>query len=201
VTIDSGGTIPSVSLVADLIHTTFVTVGAGMNFFTDLPIPGVFIIPSLSGAGRVEYYTASGTALSAIMPGPTDNDSHSVRVFYASPPQPSYIISPVVGPSSAQSVNPATSPVESDLGFKAGGYAGLDATGALCWALPTTFAYQTYAYLRRMQSVTTLGAATTVQTLSLNGGQATAPTSGDTYASGCPTFTPTDQFSVTLVAK
>lgn len=202
VTIDSGGTIPTVSLVADMIHTTFVTAtGSSMNFFTDLPLPGVYLIPSLSGAGRVEYYTSSGTALSAKMGGSTDNDAHSVRVFYASPPQPAYIISPVVGPSSAQAVNPAKSPVESALGFRAGGYAGLDASGALCWALPTTFAYQSYAYLRRMQSVTTLGATTTVQTLALNGGQATVPTTGDTYASGCPTFTPTDQFTVTLVAK
>jgi hypothetical protein len=202
VTIDSGGTIPTVSLVADMIHTTFVTAtGSSMNFFTDLPLPGVYLIPSLSGAGRVEYYTSSGTALSAKMPGSTDNDAHSVRVFYASPPQPAYIISPVVGPSSAQAVNPAKSPVQSDLGFRAGGYAGLDASGSLCWALPTTFAYQSYAYLRRMQSLTTLGATTTVQTLALNGGQATVPTTGDTYASGCPTFTPTDQFTVTLVAK
>jgi hypothetical protein len=122
-------------------------------------------------------------------------------VFYASPPQPAYIFSPVVGPSSAQSVNPAKAPFGGDLGFRAGGYAGLDASGTLCWALPTTFAYQAYAYLRRMKSVTTLGATTTVQTLALSGGQAPPPTSGDTYASGCPSFAPTDQFTVVLVAK
>jgi hypothetical protein len=202
VTIDSGVALPAVSLVADMIHTVFVTVSAGsMSFFTDLPIPGVFVIPSLDGAGRVEYYTASATALNALMPGPSDNDSHSVRVFYASPPQPAYIISPVVGPSSAQAVNPAKSPVESDLGFRSGGYAGLDANGVLCWALPTTFSYQSYAYLKRMQSVSTIGSSTAVQTLNLNGGTVTPPISGDTYASGCPSFTPSSQFTVVLVAK
>lgn len=204
VTIDSAGATPTVFLVADLIHTVFVTVtSSSMNFYIDTPKPAAQIIPSLSGAGRVEFYTSSGTALSAKMgpPGNTDTESRSVRVFYASPPQPALIISPVVGPSSAQAVNPAKSPVIGDLGFRAGGYAGQDASGTLCWALPTTFAYQSYAYLRRMKSVTTLGATTTVQTLALNGGQATPPTSGDTYASGCPSFTPTDQFNVVLVAK
>lgn len=202
VTIDSGAALPTVSLVADLIHTVFVRVGSGsMNFYIDIPKPAAVIIPSLSGAGRVEYYTSSGTALSANMGGGTDSDSRSVRVLYASPPQPSFIISPVVGPSSAQSVNPAKVPFRGDLGFRAGGYAGLDASGTLCWALPTTFAYQSYEYLRRMQRVTTLGATTTVQTVALNGGQATPPTSGDTYASGCPSFTPTNQFTVVLVAN
>jgi hypothetical protein len=202
VTIDSGATLPSLSLVADMIHTVFVTASASsMTFWTDLPLPGVFVIPSLDGAGRVEYYTASGTALNALMPGATNNDASSVRVFYASPPQPAYIISPVVGPSSAQAANPAKSAVLSELGYRAGGYAGLDASGVLCWALPTSFNYQTYAYLRRMQSVSTIGASTTLQTLNLNGGTATPPTSGDTYASGCPSFTPTSQLTVVLVAK
>lgn len=204
VKIDSGSVMPTVSLVADLIHTVFVTVNSSsMNFFIDVPNPAVQIIPSINGAGRVEFYTPTGTALSARMGGDSDTESHSVRVFYASPPQPAYIFSPVVGPSSAQSVDPAKSPVRGDLGFRAGGYAGLDASGTLCWALPKTFAYQSYAYLLRMRSVNTLGATTTVQRFwfGTNGGQATPPASGDTYASGCPSFTPTEQFNVVLVAK
>jgi hypothetical protein len=40
-----------------------------------------------------------------------------------------------------------------------------------------------------------------VQTLNLNGGTVTPPISGDTYASGCPSFTPSSQFTVVLVAK
>jgi hypothetical protein len=98
-------------------------------------------------------------------------------------------------------VNPANAPVQSDLGFKAGGYAGLDPNGVLCWALPTTFAYSSYAYVRRMQSVSTIGSTTTLQTFNVNGGTAQPPTSGDTYASGCPSFTPSSSFAVTLVSK
>jgi hypothetical protein len=69
--IDSGSALPNVSLIADLIHTVFVTVGSrSMSFFIDVPNPAVQIIPSLSGAGRVEFYTSSGTALSVKMGGP-----------------------------------------------------------------------------------------------------------------------------------
>lgn len=202
--IDSGATMPSVSLVADMIHTVFIDVSSSsMAFHTTIGWPAVQLIPSLNGAGRVEYYTSSGTALNAPMgpPGSTNADVNSVRVFYAQPPQPSYIVSPVVGPSSAQNANPATSPESGDLGFRAGGYAGLDASGALCWALPTSFRYDSYQHVRRMQSVSTLGAATVLHTQNLNGGQAPVPVSGDTYASGCPTLGQTDQVTVFLVAK
>ena len=48
------------------------------------------------------------------------------------------------------------------LGHRAGGYAGLDAAGALCWALPTTFKYESYEEVRRMQTVATLGASAVI---------------------------------------
>jgi hypothetical protein len=202
ITVDSGGTLPAVSLVADMIHTVWIMSNAGaLSFYAGFPQPAVQVIPSLSGAGRIEYYTSTGTALNAYMGTGTDNDTKSVRVFYATPPQPWMIISPILGPSSAQATNPAKTPVSSDNGFRSGGYAGLDQNGFLCWALPTTFTYQAYHVLRRMQTVSTIGSATIVQTQDLGGGQAPVPTSGDTYASGCPAFTPTDQFTVYLVAK
>lgn len=200
--VDSGATMPALSMVADMIHTVFISVsGSSRAFYVDQPRAPVELIASLGGAGRVEYYTSTGTALNVDMGSVGNTDANSVRVFYGQPPQPSYIASPVPGPSSAQNANPAKSPVAGTLGFRAGGYAGLDANGVLCWALPTTFAYDSYAHVRRMQSVSAIGASTVLRTQNLNGGQAPPPVSGDTYASGCPTFSGGDQVTVFLVAK
>ncbi len=96
------GTPVTVDVVEDMIHTVFANVSGGAaSFDTSLPLPAVQLVPSVSGAGRVEFYSPTGTALDALMPGPTDDESGSVRVFYASPPQPSYVFSPVPGPSQA----------------------------------------------------------------------------------------------------
>jgi hypothetical protein len=50
-----------------------------------------------------------------------------------------------------------------------------------------------------MQTVTTIGGTTTLRCQTVT--TAPAPTSGDTYASGCPTITPTSSVVLTLVAK
>jgi len=42
----------------------------------------------LSGAGQIEFYSPTGIALDALMPGPTDDESGGVRVIYLKPPQP-----------------------------------------------------------------------------------------------------------------
>src|SRR5206468_2715959 len=146
----AGGSV-SLDIVEDMIHTVFANVtGGGASFDTSLPLPAVQLVPSVSGAGRVEFYSPTGTALDALMPGPTDDASGSVRVFYANPPQPSYVFSPVPGPSQAWNVSPATSPIDPSGGFRAGGYLGLDANGVLCWALPTDYTYAQYSELCEM---------------------------------------------------
>ena len=112
----------SLDIVEDMIHTVFANVAGDVaSFDTGLPLPAVQLVPSVAGAGRVEFYSPTGTALDAVMPGPTDDESGSVRVFYASPPQPSYVFSPVPGPSQAWNVSPASSPTEPTSGFRAGG--------------------------------------------------------------------------------
>jgi len=175
-----------------MIHTVFANVAGGVaSFDTSLPLPAVQLVPSVSGAGRVEFYSPTGTALDALMPGPTDDESGSVRVFYANPPQPSYVFSPVPGPSQAWNVSSATSPVDPSGGFRAGGYLGLDANGVLCWALPTDYTYAQYSELCEMPIVTTVGASTTLSCQHLT--SVPPPISGDTYASGCPPITPDEQ--------
>ncbi len=195
----AGGSV-SLDIVEDMIHTVFANVtGGGASFDTSLPLPAVQLVPSVSGAGRVEFYSPTGTALDALMPGPTDDESGSVRVFYANPPQPSYVFSPVPGPSQAWNVSPGTSPVDPSGGFRAGGYLGLDANGVLCWALPTDYTYAQYSELCEMPIVTTVGASTTLSCQHLT--SVPPPVSGDTYASGCPPITPDEQRTLTLVAR
>ncbi|HUE29261.1 MAG TPA: hypothetical protein VMR79_00195, partial [Verrucomicrobiae bacterium] len=195
----AGGSV-TLDVVEDMIHTVFANVTGGVaSFDTSLPLPAVQLVPSVAGAGRVEFYSANGTALDALMPGPTDDESGSVRVFYANPPQPSYVFSPVPGgPSQAWNVSPATSPVDPSGGFRAGGYLGLDANGVLCWALPTDYTYAQYSKLCEMPIVTSVGASTTLSCQLMT--SVPPPVSGDTYASGCPPITPDEVRTLTLVA-
>jgi hypothetical protein len=192
---------PTVSLVVDMIHTVFINVIAGVPSFDTLSCacPAVQILPSVSGAGGVSFYSASGTALNVLMPGTTDDESRSVRVFSAALPQPSYVFSPVAGgPSQAWNTSPSVSPGGGS-GFHAGGYLGLDGAGNLCWALPTDYTYSQYVQLRRLPVVAAVGGSTTLYIKHLT--TVPAPTSGNTYASGCPTFTPDTTISMILVAN
>jgi len=198
--VSAGGTV-TLDIVEDMIHTVFANVsGAAASFDTSLPLPAVQLIPSVTGAGRVEFYSPTGTALDALMPGPTDDESGSVRVFYADPSQPAYVFSPVPGgPSQAWNVSPASSPVNPANGFRAGGYLGLDASGVLCWALPADYTYAQYSAICEMSVAAAIGDSTTLSCQHVT--SVPAPISGDTYASGCPTITPDVQRTLTLVAR
>ena len=199
VTIDAGADV-TVDIVEDMIHTVFANVSGGVpSFDVSLPFPAVQLVPSLTGAGKVEFYSPTGTALNALMPGPTDDESGSVRVFYASPGEASYVFAPVVGPSQAWSVSPSTSPVNPGNGFRAGGYLGLDSGGTLCWAVPTDYTYASYVKLCEMPVVATVGQTTTLSCQQMT--SVPAPLSGNTYASGCPPITPDEQRTLTLVAN
>jgi len=199
VVVDAGADV-TVDIVEDMIHTVFANVASGVpSFDTSLPLPAVQLVPSVAGAGKVEFYSPTGTALDALMPGPTDDESGSVRVFYASPGEASYVFSPVPGPSQAWNVSPATSPVNPGNSFRAGGYLGLDPGGILCWALPSDYTYASYTELCEMQVMTTVGQTTTLSCQHMT--TVPAPVSGDTYASGCPAITPDEQRTLTLVAN
>jgi len=199
--IDSGSA-PTITLVADMIHTLYLNViiaNGAASIDTVRPAAPVELVPSAAGAGKVEFYSSSGTALNVRMPGETDADSRSMRVFYANPPQPSYVFSPFPdGPSQAFNISPAKSP--SFGGQRAGGYLGVDGSGVLCFALPKdNFSYTQYSIVRRMSLVSTLGASTVVTGQHIL--NAPAPISGDTYSSGCPTIVPDESYTVYLVAR
>ncbi|MDB4966278.1 MAG: hypothetical protein JWN44_1967 [Myxococcales bacterium] len=199
---DDGGTLPGVTvdITEDLVHTLFADVAGNgtASFALSTPMPPVQMVASIEGAGHVAFYSQTGTAVSALMPGPTDDESSSVRVFYDGTGAASYLFHPTVGPSSAWNANPANSPGAGGM-FRAGGYLGVDPTGTLCWAVPQDYTYATYNQLCELQTVSTVGATTTLRCQTMS--SVPPPTSGDTYASGCPAITPTMTVPLTLVAN
>lgn len=193
-TVDSSGA-PSFDIIVDMIHTVgFDVSGASVTIVTNVPVPPASLVASLPGVtGRYQFYSGLGTAKNALAPGPTDNDSTGVRMFFAAPPQPTYIFHPGVGPSQAYSVDP-----RGGSGPRAGGWLGADSTGKACWAVPTDYTWSTYSAICEMVIVTNNGATTSVRCQ--NTTTPPPPTSGSTYASGCPAITPDSTANVTLVA-
>jgi hypothetical protein len=188
---------PTITLVVDMIHTVLMNVnGSALTFDTSLPQPAVHVTPTISGPGRVEFYSATGTAdnVNAGIAS-SGNESTSIRLVYNSASTPIDVWSPVIGPSEAWNASPTAGAAS----FTIGGYLGLDASGTLCWALPTTFTYSQYAYLKAMKPATAIGGTTVLKSKAVT--SAPAPTSGATYASGCPAFTPDSQTTLTLVAR
>jgi hypothetical protein len=190
---------PSITIVADMIHTIAINVGGGILAFVIVPNnPVVEMVGSATGVGKVEYYNTYGTALNVHMPNVTGIDSRHVRVFYASAGQPTFVNTPVDGPGAAYNASPTANP-NSPGGWTPGGYLGLDGTGVLCWALPKDQAYAQYAYLMRMPVPANVGGTTTLSIQATS--SVPAPVSGTTYSSGCPTVTATNQWNLTLVAR
>jgi hypothetical protein len=204
-TVNEGDTI-SLAVVLDAIQTLRVTVsnsGSTLAFGDMNQIP-VNIFPTLTTPGIARYLTTSGTAESY------NDDSvlaNIVRVYYAAGGgQPVYLFTEQTAgaingcstPAPAYPVDPAMStPLTS--GGKLGGWLGRDSTQTTCWAVPNDIAYATYrAYF-------TLGNAAAVgdtATLSCDATTApTPPTSGSTYASGCPSITADATATLTLVAE
>jgi len=188
---------PTVNLIVDMIHTVLMNVsGSTLTFDTSLPQPPVILTPLIGGVGRAEVYSATGTA-DNVNAGiaTTGNEANSVRVYYNAAGVALTAYSPVIGPSQAWNATPAANAAE----FTAGGYLGLDPTGTLCWALPTTYTYQQYNWLKRMAPAASVGGSTIL--FSKQTTTAPPPVSGKTYASGCPVFTADNSVGLVLVAK
>lgn len=188
-------------VVLDMIHMLAINVNGG-TAVVDVSAPAVpaMIVPSVSGAGRAEFYSETNSSANRMI-GPLGDTGawFGVRAFYASPPQPSFIWHPVPGPSEAYNVDPAKAP-PNGTPYKAGGYLGVDSTNTMCWAMPAQdYSYASYDRVCRMPLVTTIGgtAMLTCQMMA----SAPPPVSGDTYASGCPTITPTIMRQLTLIAR
>lgn len=193
-TVDSSGA-PSFDIIVDMIHTVgFDVTGSTVTIVTNVPVPPASLVAALPGvSGRYQFYSGIGTAKNALAPGPTDNDSKSVRIFFAAPPQPSYLFHNAIGAAQAYNVDP-----RGGTGPRAGGWLGLDASGKACWAVPADYTWSTYNGICQMVVESNNGAATSVDCEATS--TVPAPTSGSTYESGCPAITPTTSSPVTLVA-
>jgi hypothetical protein len=194
----------SLAIVLDAIQTLHMSVsGGGANLvFQENQIP-VNIFPTLQTPGVARYLTSAATAQSY-------NDSsvlaNVVRVYYASDGQPMYLfdeqtagmVNQCSTPAAAYPVDPANVTPLND-GSKIGGWLGRDSTLTTCWVVPGQRDFSAYrAYM-------TLGSAANVgdsATLSCQATTApTPPSSGMTYASGCPPITPAGTAALTLVAQ
>jgi hypothetical protein len=209
---------PAIYLVMDAVQTVNVTVKSGAPSFGVVQpangqfalFPPVFVFPTIGAVGRAQYYAQSNTA------GDFKNDSAIntavVRVYLqpGADAQPAHAFiantSQTVGACftnqyafGAFPVAPADQPPFSD-GSRVGGWLARDSSGTLCWVLPADKTYSTYAAYIRMPSVSTLGTSTTFACAATS--NPTPPSSGSTYAAGCPAMpTPTASATLWLVAQ
>jgi hypothetical protein len=209
----SGGTLPDggpvlatadVYVTTDLVHTMFGFVNGSGQLTLDgsLPIPPVFVRAAIGGAPKEVFYTATGSAgnvfecpSSSTGVPCTNDDNYSVRILYGpTSQQPIELFGPTYGQVHAGDA--AKSAVQPD-GCRLGGYLGFDGTN-VCWAMPTNCGFTGYAKICSMTPAPTLGSTTTIRCQHLS--NAPPPTSGATYASGCPALTPDETTTVTFVA-
>lgn len=181
------GTTPTISIVTDMNSTVMATVANNVMTLDsnvgDLPVDFVGIPGSGGSAG---FYSNQSTF------EPNGNTQSTnikfAKVFYDSNGTPVMasihrLCNVGTGPSSAYSfgLNSANA-----LSFKAGYYLGIDSSNVVGWAIPNADSSQFAIY--KLAKVTTLNGSTT---LTCTDGQTStpAPSSGDTYSSGAPSFT------------
>ncbi len=197
----------SLAIVLDAIQTLPVRVsgnGATLAFGDMNQIP-VNIFPTLSMPGVARYLTSAGTANSY-------NDSsvlaNIVRVYDAGAGgQPLYLMtqqtagminSQCATPAPAYPVDPAMA-TPNNAGAKLGGWLGRDSTQTTCWVVPGDAAYTSYKAYFTLSNAMAVGDPATLACKPTTA--PTPPTSGATYASGCPVLAPAASASLTLVAQ
>src|SRR5438094_981152 len=195
----------SLSVVIDAVQTVQLTSSGGTppTFGTYFP---AYVFPSIGGVGKPQYYTSSGTA-------DTYDDStvlaNIIRVYYEPNGAPTYSLFQQRGMSlmgcadgaygiGAHAADNRTTPVNND-GSRPGGWLGLDSTNTMCWVYAGDQTFSTYSNYLTMGKVPNIGDSTTLRCAQTT--SPTPPSSGSTYASGCPPMT--NQFvavPMTLVA-
>lgn len=187
----------SLSLVVDAVQTTDVIVSGSGTVLEFGDYSPVRIFPTIGDPGVPQFYNSLGTAesynSSLVLP-------HLVRVYFgagvgAQPIVASFdqlattLNSCQAGASGlVYSADPASSPPWNANGDRAGGWLGLDSSNNICGALaeggvPNYSQYHSYF---SMQKAANVGDSTTFACELTTA--PTPPTSGTTYASGCPAF-------------
>lgn len=201
------GTPIEIDLLVDMVHTVAVDIAGGAGTVDlALPVLPATIVPTTTRAGRAAFYSTQGTAANLRLP---DISSSGLwgggRLFFSSGTQPAFLDSLVggggiLGPGQIYPVDHEA--IESVPGVtgKPGGFLGVDSTNTLCWAEPALDAtWSGISRICRMALVSSVGQTTSIECQSTS--TAPRPTSGATYASGCPALTPNMSFPVTLVAQ
>jgi hypothetical protein len=184
-----GATNVSMQIVVDMTHTVGIEVSGGTaTVNVDAPSLPAILVPSAGGAAKAEFYSGNSTA-GNVMVGPVGSTSlwSGARVFYAEGAQPSFAWH--LGSAQVANVDPAQPPWNT-LQFKIGGYLAIDSTNTMCWAAATDSTWSTYGKICRMPLPATGSNMTTISCQ--NTAAPPAPTSGSTYAAGCPTITTPD---------
>lgn len=219
------GDTPTVSVIGDLTHTVRGEVSnSGVSLainWASISDP-VQLLPVAGTASKIAFYSSSGTAHTfrredkQPFPGTPGNHSGEteIRVFYSGDdPSMLFLDSGNVGGTSycgdgqggtrpvknGKFVSSATAAAPTAGNSVAGGYLGRDSNGNISWARASDFSWTNYTSVFTMPEKTSLG---TTGTLSC--GAVTSdpkPSSGDTYASGPPTFTSQATSVLTLVAQ
>lgn len=161
---------------------------------------GAWIFPTIGDPGVPQFYNSLGTAdsynSSLVLP-------HLVRVYFAAGAGAQPIVASFdqlamslnecqAGASGlVYSADPATSPPWNANGDRAGGWLGLDPSNNICGALaeggfPNYSQYHSYFSMPKAANV----GDSSLFTCELTSAP-TPPTSGSTYASGCPGFVAT----------
>jgi hypothetical protein len=195
-----------IQLVVDMTHTMEVDVASGAPEFRSdfVPVPA-FIYATPEPVTKVAFYSDLGTAANALE---TPNfPPNTLRFFYSSATEPAFVWSGLATagcqsgdqPSNAWDVDAATAPEGPQGGPVAGGDLGRDASGTLCFALPNgDWTAQTGSVIELPEAA---GLGTTASATCQTDSAIPAPTSGSSYASGCPTITAEHTASLTLVAN
>ncbi|HEY4244908.1 MAG TPA: hypothetical protein VGM88_34070 [Kofleriaceae bacterium] len=175
----------SLSVLVDMNHTLFADVSGGTGTFnTSLPISPASVIASPTGTGSVSFYSATGTAGSVNGGAVTGDDTGSMR-FYSPTAggQPGFAFLVTAGPGEAYPLDASMSGI--------GGYLARDPSGTICWAnAASDMSWAHYSQYCTLPEADSLGALTTLSCKHAD--PAPTPTSGDTYASGCPAMTSPD---------
>jgi hypothetical protein len=192
----NGGDAVSLSIVISSLQFMKVTVASGTASFGWFGDGNPFrpgMTASFGDVAKLGYYVRQeiGTALSRnISAGSPVNGVTSVGVFYATTTAPTFIGMDLNGePSGCAPIGVAFVANGPPTGSGLGGYAGLDSSGVLGWAVPTDNTWATYSAEFAMAEKTTIGEATTLKCRKITADP--APPGGN-YASGAPVITTAD---------
>jgi hypothetical protein len=193
----------AISAVADMIQSVQVTVSGGTPSFTKGAIGPVVVFGSPSGVAAAQFYSSLGnTTASYDYTNPPVN-GQTVRVYYSSA---GVVAAVIFTPTSffsadggftgfAYAANPADAPADGP-NSEAGGFAGIDAGGDICWAQATSFAWTTYTDVYQLPEIATLGSSATIVREKVT--TTPSPSSGNTYATGCPVLATDGSLTLTL---